>query len=228
MQTKWRVDQVPILTDNFVYIVHNTQVAVVIDPGEAGPVLSYLEKSNLVCEMILITHHHADHIQGVEEIQKAYSCTIYAPQKNQPQLPPIINHFIQEGDLIPFYDLNFKVMELPGHTLGHVAYWVENRKWLFSGDVLFALGCGRLFEGTFQQMFESLQRIKDLADETWVFCTHDYLNRNQEFCKSENLPLQGYHPLFPLSLKQEKQFNPFLTASNLKSFQELREKRNHF
>lgn len=228
MQNSWQVEKIPILHDNFVYVLHNGKDAAIFDPGESSPVLRFLKEKNLNCRMILITHHHSDHIHGLLDIENEYKCSVYAPKKNKRQLRFGITNYIEEGSFIHFDDLEIHVMGTPGHTLGHIAYWIPEQKWLFSGDVLFALGCGRVFEGTFDQMFETLQKIKSLPDETTVFCTHDYFPNNERFCKQEGIPLQGYTPHFPLQLKQEKAFNPFLTADTPEVFRKIREKRNQF
>ncbi len=228
MASLWQVEKIPIFEDNFVFVIHNTKVAILVDPGDAGPVLEFLKKSALRCEVILITHHHPDHILGVAEIKNKYSCEVYAPLKNKFQLEGLATQWVQEGAVISVQDLALKVLEMPGHTLGHVAYWCAEQSWLFSGDVLFSLGCGRLFEGTFEQMFASLQRIKALPDPTLVFCTHDYYPSNQRFCQQELIPLEGYQRVHPLTLGQEKFFNPFLKATNIPQFQSVREKRNIF
>jgi hydroxyacylglutathione hydrolase len=228
MNEKWAVEKIPILQDNFVYVIHDDRKAIVVDPGEASPVLKYLEERKLHCQMILITHHHSDHVHGVPEIAEQFKCKVCAPAKNKKQLHFAITDFVQDGETLKLDDLEFEVMEMPGHTLGHIAYWVPKRKWLFSGDVLFALGCGRVFEGTFDQMYETLQKFKSLPEETLVFCTHDYYPNNRKFCEQEKLSLSGYEPRLPLELKAELKLNTFLKASTAKEFGAFREKRNHF
>lgn len=244
-----RVQLLPIFEDNYVFVIidEDQRTAVVIDPGEASSVINFLERENLQLTTILLTHHHPDHIGGVRELQKRYSPQVYAPLKNQNQIPSA-SHYVQEGEKINLANLTFTVMELPGHTLGHVAYWFAELNWLFSGDVLFGLGCGRLFEGTFEQMYSSLQRIKNLPKKTLIYCTHEYTETNLQFCKmlstlddtpiigsDENLELYANElkarrklnlPSVPLKLYIENTVNPFLLARNLQQFTYLRDLRN--
>lgn len=244
-----RVELVPIFEDNYVFVLIDevTHDALVVDPGEAPEVEALLTQQALNLKAILLTHHHRDHIGGVKDLQKKFSAPVYAPLKNKNQLS-FATHFVGDKDLLQLGAFQFEVMELPGHTLGHVAFWNPERKWLFSGDVLFGLGCGRLFEGTFEQMYQSLQRIKELPDETLVFCTHEYTEQNMLFCQmlstNDNSPLTGDDenlelyanelrhrralpaPSVPLKLSIEKKVNPFLLSKNLAQFTYLRELRN--
>ena len=227
MNAIWKVEKIPILQDNFIFVLHSQGQAWIIDPGDAPPVLDFLVKEGLKCAGILVTHHHHDHVDGIDEIVKAHACPVYAPTKNKGQIPKVTN-YLNEGDVLKFLDLEIEVLELPGHTMGHIAFWIPTKKWLFSGDVVFALGCGRLFEGTFKQMFEALQRIKDLPPETLIFCTHDYFPANSEFCASQNIQIQDYDSIHPLLLSQEIEFNPFLKSPTLEEFTANRKARNSF
>ena len=226
MIAAWRVEKIPIFENNFVFVIHNQSEAIVVDPGEASATLAFLESRTLTCRMILVTHHHNDHIGGVLEIKNKYLCPVYAPNKNKTQLQNLEPLWLQEGDLVSYQDLNFKVWEMPGHTLGHIAYWNAEKEWIFSGDVLFSLGCGRLFEGTFEEAFKTLQRFKDLPSKSQIFCTHDYYPNNLKFCQQEQRGLAGYHSQMPLVLSEELKFNPFLLAADALQFKILREKRN--
>lgn len=244
-----RVELVPIFEDNYVFVLidEGQREALVVDPGEARAVSEYLRHEKLSLKGILLTHHHSDHIGGVKELQEAFSAPVYAPQKNKSQIS-YANHFVKEGDEVQAGSFSFSVMELPGHTLGHIAFWNSAKKWLFSGDVLFGLGCGRLFEGTYEQMYESLQRIKALPPETLIYCTHEYTETNLQFCKmlcaSDDSPITGddedlelYEneltnrrgldlPSVPLKLFIEKKVNPFLLARSVQQFAYLRDLRN--
>ncbi|MDG0816361.1 hydroxyacylglutathione hydrolase [Bdellovibrio svalbardensis] len=247
--TRPRVELLPIFEDNYVFLLidDDTQEAVVIDPGEASKVMTYLNEHGLTLKGVLITHHHKDHIAGVRPLIEKYPAPVFAPMKNKSQIPDG-QFWVQEGDEIDLGSMHFSVMELPGHTLGHVAFWNDDLKWLFSGDVLFGLGCGRLFEGTYEQMYNSLQRIKNLPPETLIYCTHEYTEMNLQFCKmlsslddspitgddedlemyeNQLLNLRGINmPSVPLKLAIETKVNPFLLAHSLEQFTYLRELRN--
>jgi len=244
---------VPVFTDNYVFIVENTETkkCVIVDPGAADEVISFLQRQQLQAEAIFITHHHWDHIDGLGAllafIQKSNAtASVYAPLKNRSEVSQA-TQYVGEDDLISAIGLSWKVMELPGHTLGHISYYSEDLKWLFSGDVLFGLGCGRLFEGTYEQQFNSLKKIKSLGAGVKVFCTHEYTERNLAFCKhlvlsnkeagDENLRIYEQNltelralrrPSVPLELSEELKCNPFLLADTVEKFTELRQLRNKF
>lgn len=237
------VQLLPIFNDNYVFMITRPESknCVVVDPGDADPVRIFLTKHDLTLEAVLLTHHHPDHIGGALELKEQWNIPVYAPLKNKLQIP-FATDFVVEGQFLALLneDLNLEILELPGHTLGHVAFFECSKNWLFSGDVLFGLGCGRLFEGTFAQGFASLQRIKGLKDETLVYCTHEYTEANLRFCKNlklnsndlinyENLLMQKRAdrlPSVPLNLGREKAVNPFLLAKDLKQFTFLRDLKN--
>ncbi len=243
------IEMIPIFEDNYVFVlIHpKTQEALVVDPGEPSAVSTFLKEKNLNLVGILLTHHHADHIGGVKDLQAEFQVPIWAPLRNRHQISEA-NHYVEEGQAFTIGNFKFSVLELPGHTLGHVAYWFQESRWLFSGDVLFGLGCGRLFEGTPQQMYDSLNRLKSLPLDTLIYCTHEYTEANLRFCKMlstfDDSPLMGddeglelYEnellnrralglPSVPLKLSIEIKVNPFLLASSLKQFTYLRELRN--
>lgn len=243
------VELLPIFEDNYVFVLVNpaNNEALAVDPGEPKKLLEFLEKSQLNLKGILLTHHHNDHIGGVKELKSKLQVPIWAPLKNKHQIPDATT-YVEEGHSVSAASFNFKVLELPGHTLGHVAYWTDDHRWLFSGDVLFGLGCGRLFEGTPDQAYESLGRIKKLPADTLVYCTHEYTETNLRFCKmlsrTDDSPLTGddevlelYEnellnkrsmglPSVPLKLSIELKVNPFLLAENVRQFANLRDLRN--
>ena len=244
------VELIPIFDNNYVFLIVNTktQEALVVDPGESLATMRFLQKRKLKLAAILVTHHHHDHIDGISELKKEFKPIVYAPLKNKGQIPDV-DVFVGEGAQFKAAECEFKVMELPGHTLGHIAYWCGRQNWLFSGDVLFGLGCGRLFEGSFEQMFQSLGRIKKLPSETKIFCTHEYTETNLQFCEtlSESV-VEDLHfkseldiysrrlrsiriqskPSVPLKLAEELKANPFLVASRLEIFKVIRNQRNNF
>ncbi|MFZ9642762.1 MAG: hydroxyacylglutathione hydrolase, partial [Candidatus Methylopumilus sp.] len=167
--------------DNYIWLIENGSQAAIVDPGDAAPVIAALNKQGLKLSTILITHHHADHIGGVDRLIREYSPTVYAPKKEHYSFA---HTAVSEGELIHLADLNLtlEVMDVGGHTLGHLAYYGANL--LFCGDTLFGGGCGRLFEGTPEQMLRSLQKIARLPAETLVYCAHEYTEHNLQFAKS--------------------------------------------
>jgi hydroxyacylglutathione hydrolase len=214
-------------TDNYIWCVHNPQQALCVDPGDASKVIEYLKQNNLTLKTILITHHHYDHIDGVQELSERYNCKVFKP--NDSRIPDYNNSLnIDETSVIniDYLDLQLKVLTVPGHTLSHVAYY--NDKILFCGDTLFSLGCGRLFEGTPAQMLNSLNKFKLLADDTAVYCTHEYTLSNLNFSLSitpNDKPLQSAKSIIekklikkqttlPSSIGFEKQSNLFLRTNN--------------
>ncbi len=244
---------VPAFTDNYIWILHNESHAVVIDPGIASPVIQFLQKKQLSLSAILITHHHSDHIDGVESLLKFKQVPVYAPQYESFQFKHLA---LSEGHDLYLHEINLRlsVMWLPGHTLGHVAYY--NTDYLFCGDTLFSAGCGRLFEGTPAQMYQSLNRLKQLNPQTKVFCTHEYTAKNVDFALSlepNNRALLQRQaeverlrrlnlPTLPSTIALELQTNPFLRCNQveirqhslaendeeLSVFSAIRELRNHY
>ncbi len=228
---------IPAFQDNYIWLLHNTYDAIVIDPGDAKPVLAALNAQQLNLKQILITHHHSDHIDGVEELLQHHSAQIYAPKYEQFSF----NHIgLSDGDEINIksLDLSFKVLWLPGHTHGHIAYL--NNEYLFSGDVLFSAGCGRLFEGTPEEMLHSLNRLKKLNPSTQVFCTHEYTLKNIEFALTldpNNPALQARNteairlrkinqPTLPTTIEMELNINPFLRCNQEEIFKNSKAQNN--
>jgi len=211
----------PALRDNYIWLIHDGRSAVVVDPGEAGPILSWLSARHMPLAAILITHHHADHVDGVAELVSAHDCTVYAPgtldlgMNTRP---------LADGEEITLEQppLRLTVLAVPGHTREHLAYYGHGH--LFCGDTLFSCGCGRLFEGTPEQMLRSLQRLAALPDETLVCCAHEYTLANIAFARSvdpDNPELESWaaeagrlrsvgHPTLPVRLVRERRVNPFL------------------
>ncbi|MCK6597737.1 MAG: hydroxyacylglutathione hydrolase [Bdellovibrionaceae bacterium] len=220
-----KVYLLPILNDNYVFIiVNNKRNCLIVDPGEQSPVLEFLKVNQLVPSAILITHHHFDHIGGLNGLMSIYNVDV------------IDNKNTHDLGLINELGFDFKVFHSPGHTQDHISFYEQEEKWLFSGDVLFGLGCGRIFDGSFEQLFSSLGDIKKLDDQTKVFCTHEYTARNLLFCQEQSLinDLEANQykkkeiPTVPLSLKEEKLVNPFLKSETITEFKALRELRNKY
>lgn len=238
-----KVFTIPILKDNYIFVAANTQTkeCVIVDPGLAEPVKNFILKEQLRPRAILLTHHHWDHIGGVQDLKKSFDLRIYAPEKEQ-KIIHFADTYLQEGQSVLEAGFEFKVLDLSGHTYGHIGYWEESQKWLFSGDVLFSLGCGRVFDGTLEEHYQSLKKIKQLPADTWVYCTHEYTELNLQFCENkfpQDPALKEFaaqvherrknnQATVPFQLRQELELNPFLKAETANDFKELREERNHF
>jgi hydroxyacylglutathione hydrolase len=214
----------PAFQDNYLWLLHDGHRALVVDPGDAQPVLAYLAQASLQLEAILVTHHHWDHVDGVEPLRKATGAQVWGPAREslpQPFAP------LREGDRVEALGLQFEVIDVPGHTAGHIAYYcadVDGEPLLFCGDTLFSAGCGRLFEGTPAQMKSSLDKLAALPDATRVCCAHEYTLANLKFANAVepgNAELIHYTrrceqlrannlPTLPTHIAQEKAINPFL------------------
>ena len=167
--------------DNYIWTIHNQTHAVIVDPGDSLPVLEFLASRKLALSAILITHHHADHVWGILNIIDKCNVPVYGPKT---EIIPEITHQLVEGDEVRFdqLDLTFNILDIPGHTSGHIAYFDDKR--VFCGDTLFSCGCGRIFEGTPPQMFQSLEKLAHLPDSTGVYCTHEYTLSNIKFARA--------------------------------------------
>ena len=208
IQGQLQVFQLPVLQDNYIYIIRdiNTKKTAVVDPALAEPVNSFLKEKNWTLDFIFSTHHHWDHTGGNLQLKEKWNCQILGFEKDAHRIPGIDQH-LQEGEEFTFGDLPCRVLFFPGHTLGHIAYWFFEEKKLFIGDTLFAMGCGRLFEGSPQQMFTSLNHIKSFPPDTEVFCAHEYTEKNGHFALSvdpENQQLKDR--MKKVQISREKNF----------------------
>ncbi|UTV28310.1 hydroxyacylglutathione hydrolase [Photobacterium atrarenae] len=215
------VKSIPAFNDNYIWLIHSPDNhCVLVDPGDAAPVIKVLEQEQLILDAILVTHHHHDHIGGISELKRHYpKANIVAPV-NEPI--PGASQTVNDGDQVEIFGERFMVLGVPGHTSGHVAYVGDGK--LFCGDTLFSAGCGRLFEGTPEQMYLSLQKLAALPEETEVYCAHEYTSSNLAFAlvaEQDNPHLQRYRETvsrlrahgistIPSTLRQEKLINPFL------------------
>lgn len=209
--------------DNYIWVLVNTenQHAACVDPGDANPLLAWLDQHKIKLSAILITHHHWDHTGGIDELVSHYSIPVYVPARDR-----IANgtHPVSESDQIDIPELNLKldVLDIPGHTMGHIAY--VGSELLFTGDTLFGAGCGRVFEGTYPMMLSSLQKLAQFPDETQIYCGHEYTHKNLLFAheiEPQNPAIQTrlaivdallkqQLPTLPSRLGEEKLTNPFL------------------
>lgn len=218
---------IPAFNDNYFWLIqpdiHNSD-AYILDPGTAEPVRARLKQSNLTLKGILITHHHHDHIDGAAELSKEFSIPIYGPKSAR---IPQVTHHLKDGDILNLGAIEFSVLGLAGHTLDHIGYYSKphlSAPLLFCGDTLFAGGCGRLFDGTAEMLYQSLQKISLLDDDTIIYCAHEYTLANLEFARfiePDNTDLitrqnreiekrQQDRPTIPTQLLLEKRTNPFL------------------
>lgn len=219
---------IPAFADNYLWLLHDGKRAVVVDPGDAEPVLRTLEAHALQLESILVTHHHADHTGGVDVLREATGARVYGPATERIPGPYLA---LQEGGKVQALGLSFQILDVPGHTAGHIAFYAplceldgKVAPLLFCGDTLFSGGCGRLFEGTPAQMLASLDKLTALPDSTLVCCTHEYTLSNLRFAlavEPDNADLAAYQthclrlrsegrPTLPTSIAQEQLINPFL------------------
>ena len=252
-----KIEIVPVLSDNYVYIIHNEKnlQTAVIDPGDPKPIIERLKEKQWSLNQIINTHHHNDHIAGNNKLIELWGSKLIAPLHDKERINKV-DQYVSDGDTINIVGIDAKVISTPGHTLGHVCYYLQNEEILFSGDTLFRLGCGRVFEGTMEQMKDSLKKLKDLPDNTNVFCGHEYTLSNAKFCvylQPNNIQIKKkYDEIFqlrnkgnftiPFKLNEEKKFNPFLQFDNnefkksiglenmnqTETFQYLRHKKDSF
>lgn len=222
------VEPVRAFKDNYLWTFHqngSTQ-AVVVDPGDAAPVQRYLQQQGLQLAAILVTHHHADHIGGVSELQNIWQVPVYGPHSAK---IPQVTRPVREGDTVELPGLTLRVLAVPGHTLEHIAYFAadaDGSPLVFCGDTLFAAGCGRMFEGTPPMMHASLQKLADLPANTRVFCTHEYTMSNLVFARAvlgdvvaerignEQRKRDIDQPTLPSTLALERATNPFLRCED--------------
>jgi hydroxyacylglutathione hydrolase len=221
------IQQLPVLSDNYVYLLCDEEsgVCAAVDPAEAELVLSVLRDGGLTLTHILNTHHHSDHVGGNERLKAETGCAIVGPRADASRIPGI-DVEVGNGEEFRLGNALAKVFDVPGHTRGHIAYWFEGDKALFCGDTLFALGCGRLFEGTPQEMWQSLTSLRGLPGDTSVYCAHEYTQANARFAltvEPDNEALKAIAervevrrakglPTVPSLMADEQAANPFLRA----------------
>jgi hydroxyacylglutathione hydrolase len=223
------VSGIPAFNDNYLWLVRQGRLAAVVDPGDAAPVLAVLQQQRLQLRAILLTHHHKDHVGGVLELVERTGATVFGPAN---ETLPHCDRRLSEGDRVtlPELDLDLEVLDVPGHTAGHIAYAGRAggvTPLVFCGDTLFASGCGRLFEGTPRQMKESLAKLAALPAKTRVYCAHEYTLSNLAWAAAvepDNVTLEVWHnqarhqreqsqPTVPTTLDLERQVNPFLRTA---------------
>ena len=251
------IEIIPCLNDNYSYLLkdNQTDTVAIIDPSEFGPCDKKINQKYKKLDLILNTHHHFDHVGGNVELKKKYGAKILGFENDKKRIPEI-DTLLKDGQEFKIGNLNVKTIFIPGHTSGHIAFYFEKEKVVFTGDTLFSLGCGRVFEGTYQQMFESLNKIKSLPGDTKIYCGHEYTKNNLGFCikfnpnnkylkdkeKMLEAKIKEGKPTIPSTIKEEIQTNIFLryndvdvkdalnlkNASDLEIFTKLRDLKDNF
>ena len=238
-----KIQIIKCLQDNYSYLIidENNLNACVIDPSEAKPIIDFVEKNNINLKHILNTHHHFDHVGGNKELKKRYNSNIVGFRGDQNRIPEI-DTLVDDLKIWKKNNFEAKIYHIPGHTSGHIAFHFFKEKKIFTGDTLFSLGCGRIFEGTYEQMFNSLNKIKKLPKDTEIYCGHEYTLQNSNFCATydtNNLQLKNIItkikeklenglPTVPTILDEELQCNIFLKAKDIQTFSKLRDLKDNF
>ena len=237
------VQAVPCLSDNYAWMLRDsaTGTVAICDPGEAAPIIAALEAAGGRCDLILLTHHHPDHVDGVEAVRARFGAKVLGASADAHRLPRL-DIAVAPGDSIQVGETAGTVIDSPGHTIGHVAFHFPEGGVLLCGDTLFSLGCGRLLEGTPADMFRALSLLKPLPAETLVCCGHEYTASNARFAltvEPENAALQARakeveaaraagQPTLPVTLGQELETNPFLRAATAERLAEIRKAKDNF
>ena len=252
-----QLEIIPCLNDNYSYLIKDDQTSTVaiIDPSEFGPCDKKINEKYKKLDFILNTHHHFDHVGGNTELKKKYGSKILGFEKDKKRIPAI-DVLLKDDQEFKIGSLDFKTIFIPGHTLGHIAFYLKKEKVIFTGDTLFSLGCGRVFEGTYEEMFNSLKKIKSLPEDTKIYCGHEYTKNNFEFCfkfnpnndhlknkqKEIDSKIKEGKPTIPSTIKEELKTNIFLryddldvkdtlnlkNASDLEIFTKLRDLKDNF
>jgi len=251
------IEIIPCLNDNYSYLIKDdlTNTVAIIDPSEFKPCDDIINIKYKKLDFILNTHHHFDHVGGNAKLKEKYGSKILGFEEDKERIPGV-DLLLKRNQEFKVGDLNFKTIFIPGHTSGHIAFYLEKERVIFTGDTLFSLGCGRVFEGTYQQMFDSLNKIKSLPGDTKVYCGHEYTKNNLGFCIKYNpnnnylkgkkkiieIKIKDKQPTIPSTIRDEIQTNIFLRyddldvknalnlkkASDLEIFTKLRDLKDNF
>jgi len=223
------IEVIPALMDNYLFLIHDPETGAtgIVDPADPRPVIARLEARGLTLTHILNTHHHGDHVGGNQALKARYGCTIVGPRADRDRIPGI-DIEVGDGEIYRFGNHDARVFDVPGHTRGHIAYWFADQNAAFVGDTLFAMGCGRLFEGTPAQMWTSLQKLMQMPDDTRIYCAHEYTQTNGRFAlevEPQNTALRDRmihidvarakgEQTIPTTMGLEKATNPFLRPAS--------------
>jgi hydroxyacylglutathione hydrolase len=238
-----KIHIIPCLKDNYTYLIIDEEknIACVVDPSEADPVINFLENNNIELKFILNTHHHYDHVGGNQKLKKKYGASVLGYKDDKERIPGI-DILLNDNEIWKYKSFEAKIIHIPGHTLGHICFYFFKENSAFTGDTLFSLGCGRIFEGTHFQMFDSLMKLKMLPKKTKIFCGHEYTKKNSEFCiaydknnkklkaKINDIEIKLKKGLFtiPSTIQDELDCNIFFRSNNLETFSKLRDLKDNF
>jgi hydroxyacylglutathione hydrolase len=238
-----KIKIIPCLKDNYSYLIidEKNNTACVVDPSEADPIIKYLESTQIKLKFILNTHHHYDHVGGNKKLKKKYGASVVGYEGDKERIPGI-DILVNDEETWTYKNFEAKIIHIPGHTLGHICFYFHKDESVFTGDTLFSLGCGKIFEGTYKQMFDLLMKLKNLPKSTKVFCGHEYTLQNSKFCiaydgNNKNLKaksidikikLKSGLPTIPSTIKDELKCNIFLRSNNVKTFSKLRDLKDNF
>ena len=241
--TDLQIHQFPCLSDNYGFLVHDIESGetACIDTPETAPIMAALAETGWQLTQIWNTHHHYDHVGGNKELKEKYDSKVVGFKDDKDRIPEI-DILVEDNQIWKEENFEAKIYHIPGHTTGHIAFHFFKEKKIFTGDTLFSLGCGRIFEGTYEQMFNSLNKIKILPKDTEIYCGHEYTLKNGDFClanDSNNMKLkkkievikkklENNLPSIPTILGDEIECNIFLKAKNLDSFSKLRDLKDNF
>ena len=238
-----KIKIIPCLQDNYSYLIidKKNNIACVIDPSEADPVIRYLDNNKIKLKFILNTHHHYDHVGGNQKLKEKYGASVVGYRGDKERIPGI-DILINDQETWKNGKFEAKAIHVPGHTLGHICFYFYKEESIFTGDTLFSLGCGKIFEGTYSQMFASLKKLKKLPQSTKIFCGHEYTKQNSNFCITHDknnknlkakiidikLKLEDGLPTIPSTIKDELECNIFLRSNSVESFSKLRDLKDNF
>jgi hydroxyacylglutathione hydrolase len=238
-----KIQIIPCLQDNYSYLIidEENNIACVVDPSEADPIIEYLDNTQIKLKFILNTHHHYDHVGGNQKLKEKYGASVIGYKGDKKRIPGI-DILVNDQDTWVHKNFEAKIIHVPGHTLGHICFYFYKNESVFTGDTLFSLGCGRIFEGTYVQMFDSLMKLKKLPSNTKVFCGHEYTLQNSKFCivhddNNKNLKtkindikikLKAGLSTIPSTIKDELECNIFLRSNNVETFSKLRDLKDNF
>ena len=236
-----KIQIIPCLQDNYSYLIidEENNIACVVDPSEADPIIEYLENTQIQLKFILNTHHHYDHVGGNQKLKEKYGASVVGYEGDKERIPGI-DILVNDQETWIHKNFEAKIIHVPGHTLGHICFYFHKDKSVFTGDTLFSLGCGKIFEGTYAQMFDSLMKLKELPKNTKVFCGHEYTLQNSKFCnvhdennknlktKINDIKVKAGLPTIPSTIKDELECNIFLRSNNVETFSKLRDLKDNF